>query len=120
MQQDRCAGERCQLRRGVDVVVVPVRAQDGHDAAPGDRLGDGSRIVRSIDDKDLVVIADQPHVVVDVPRSPVEREGAGGDDLVDAGCHGGAPCRKGRPHAARLSVSRHPMKFASMNFAATG
>ncbi len=67
----------------VDVVVVGVGAHDSDDAAAGDTLGDLLQVVRGVDDDDLVVVADDPHVVVDVPGASVEGERSGGDDVVD-------------------------------------
>ena len=46
-----------------------------------------ARVVRGVDDEHLLVVAEQPHVVVDVERLAVEREGAAGDGVVDPERH---------------------------------
>ncbi|MCO5555078.1 hypothetical protein L7F22_008618 [Adiantum nelumboides] len=83
VEQDR-RGEPVGQGRGlVDVVVVGVGAHDGLDAPVADGGGDGVGVVRGVDDEHLAVVADDPHVVVDVEGAAVEGEGAGGDDVVD-------------------------------------
>ena len=54
------------------VVVVPVRQHDRLHGAITDRLQNRRRVVCGIDDDDLVLVADHPDVVVDVPRAAVE------------------------------------------------
>ena len=51
--------------------VVAVRHDHRHDIAPGDGIDYLARAVRGVDDDDLIVIADHPHVVVDVPGATV-------------------------------------------------
>src|SRR6185312_495447 len=58
-------------------------AHDGHDAPIADAGGDLLQVVGCVDDEDLVLVADDPHVVVDVPGAAVEGERAGGDDVAD-------------------------------------
>jgi hypothetical protein len=65
------------------VVVVPVRAQDRPDRSIADGGGDRGGVVCRIDDEDLVVVADEPDVVVDVEVLAVEREDAGRRDVLD-------------------------------------
>ena len=69
-------------------------AGDGDDSAGADRRGDGVGIVRSVDDQHLVVIPQEPHVVVDVEGLAVEAEGAAGDEVLHAGGHGAATRRR--------------------------
>ena len=69
----RCAR---RARGGVDVVVVGVGAHDRAQPPVADRLGDGVGVVRGVDDDRLVVVADDPDVVVDVPGAAVEGERA--------------------------------------------
>src|SRR4051794_15752275 len=86
-EPDRGAGRLPQRRRGRDVVVVPMGEHDrGHPAA-ADRRDDRGGVVRRVDDEHLVVVPNQPDVVVDVEVLPIEAEDAGDDDLVDAGSH---------------------------------
>jgi hypothetical protein len=59
-----------------DVVVVTVRDDHRNDVSTCDGVDDSIRRVRGVDDYDLIVVADQPHVVVDVPRSATEAEGS--------------------------------------------
>ena len=59
----------------------PWVTHDRHDTCrPRDRLDDRAGVVRGVDDDDLVVVADHPDVVVDVPGAAVEAERARGDD----------------------------------------
>lgn len=76
MQENGGAGRPGEIGRGADVVVVPVGADDRGDTAPGDGGSDRPRVVRRVDDQDLLVVADQPHVVVDVERLAVQAERA--------------------------------------------
>ena len=95
------------LDRRVDVVVVPVRAARwrrprGSPTALDDRVG----VVGGVDDEHLVVVADEPDVVVDVPGAAVEAERARGDDLLDP-----QPPSEARPRSAgprRGASSRTP------------
>ena len=83
MQPDRRAGRLPQLDRGVDVVVVTVRTHDGDDAAARDAVEDRLGVMSGVDDHDLGIVADQPHVVVDRPLPAVDSERPRGDDAVD-------------------------------------
>ena len=76
VQQHRGADPLGELGRAADVVVVGVGAGDGDDGAVADGRGDGVGVVRRVEDEHLVVVAEQPDVVVDVERLPVEAEGA--------------------------------------------
>jgi hypothetical protein len=69
------------------MVVVGVGAGYGDDPAGTDRRGDGVRIVRGVDEEHLLVVPEQPYVVVDVERLAVEAEGATGDEVLYAGGH---------------------------------
>ena len=80
-------GGRGHLDRRVDVVVVPVGADHGDDAAVPHRGQDRLGVVRGVDHQHLVVVADQPDVVVDLPLAAVQRERPRGDDLLDPGRH---------------------------------
>lgn len=70
------------------MVVVPVRADDGDDGAVANRLGDRVRVVGGVDHQHLVIVAEQPHVVLDGEVLAVEGEAAVGADQVDAEGHG--------------------------------
>ena len=59
----------------VDVVVVPVGADDRDDPPFADGDHDGCRVVGRVDDEHLGVVTDEPDVVVDVPGATVELEG---------------------------------------------
>jgi len=84
VQEDgRAAGRTRQLVGGVDVVVVPVRAQDRPDRPIADCSRDRRGIVRGVDDEDLMVVADEPDVVHDVEVLAIEREDAGRRDVLD-------------------------------------
>src|SRR5690606_22810008 len=87
VQPDGGAGAVGEGGRGVDVVVVGVGAHDGRQPPLPHRLGDGVGVVGGVDDDRLVVVADDPHVVVDVPGAAVEAELSGGDEPFDAGGH---------------------------------
>ena len=77
----RAAGE---IVGRVDVVVVTVRADDRHDAAVTHRVDDRARVVRGVDDEHLVVVADEPDVVLDVVVLAVDREDPVRPDALDA------------------------------------
>ena len=76
-----------ELRGDGDVVVVAVRAHHGDDVPAADGVLDRLGVVRGVDDDHLVVVADDPDVVVDFPTAAVEFEGAVGDDAFDAAAH---------------------------------
>ena len=82
-EHGRAAGRTRQRVGGVDVVVVPVRAQDRPDRSVADGSDDRRGIVRRIDDEDLVIVTDEPDVVLDVEVLAVEREDAGRRDVLD-------------------------------------
>ena len=65
----RCARP---ARGGVDVVVVPVGQTIATTVRPPTAARIGGGVVGGVDDDDLVVVADDPDVVVDVPRAAVE------------------------------------------------
>jgi hypothetical protein len=67
------------------VVVVAVRAQDRRDRPVPHRGSDRRGVVGSVDDEDLVVVADEPDVVLDIEVLAVERENAGRRDVLDHG-----------------------------------
>ena len=75
------------LDGGVDVVVVAVGQDDGHHAPLAHPGQDGLRVVGRVDDQHLVLVADEPDVVLDLPLAAVESEGAGRDDSLDASGH---------------------------------
>src|SRR3954452_23909253 len=87
VEPDRRAGCLAQRRGGGDVVVVPVGEHDrGHPPA-ADGLDDRGGVVRGVDHQHLVVVPDQPDVVVDVEVLPVEAEHPADDDLLDPSGH---------------------------------
>ena len=49
-----------------------------------DRFDDGTMVVGRVDDHHLAVVTHDPDVVLDLEVSPVQREDAGGDHLLDA------------------------------------
>src|SRR5699024_583028 len=51
------------------------------------QLLDGLHIVRSVEDDALLVVAEHPHVVVDLMRLAVQAEGAGGDGMGESCGH---------------------------------
>jgi hypothetical protein len=67
----------------VDVVVVAVRAQDRGDLPVADGCENRRRVVRGIDDEHLVVVADQPDVVLDLEVFTVDREDPGRRHVLD-------------------------------------
>src|SRR5690606_2477549 len=76
----------CEVADDSHVVVVTMREQNGLDVSGSDRLGDRIDVVGGVDDDDLGIIADDPHVVVDVVRLPVEGECARCDEMLNS-CH---------------------------------
>src|SRR5690606_5998381 len=96
-----------------DVVVVAVRAQDRADVPVAHGGGDGVGVVGGVDDEHLLVVTDQPDIVVDVPGAAVEREGPGGDHPVDARAHQTTTERSTLPApmaAKAASTSSIPMR----------
>ncbi len=90
VERDRRAHRVGDLHRRVDVVVVPVGAHDGHDAPPADGVDDRPGLVRGIDDQALVVVTDDPDVVVDGEVLTVDRERSRGDDVLWRGRSSGS------------------------------
>ena len=74
VQQHRRADPLGQLGGAAHVVVVRVGAGDGHDGAVADCLGDDVRVVRRVEHQHLGVVAEQPHVVVDLEGLAVQAE----------------------------------------------
>jgi len=70
------------------MVIVRVSAHDADHAAASYSAEDGLRVMGGIDDEDLLVITDEPDVVVDLEVLTVEAEDSAGDDSFDAGAHG--------------------------------
>jgi hypothetical protein len=87
VQENRCVEPLRELWRHDDVVVVRVRTEDRDDGAIADGVEDRLCGVCRVDDEHLVVVADKPDVVVDVPSAPVETELPRRDDAVDAWTH---------------------------------
>ena len=73
-----------ELDRRVDVVVVAVGADDRDHPPAADAVDDRRGLVRGVDHEALVVVADDPDVVVDLEVLAVDREGPVGDDAVEA------------------------------------
>ena len=69
------------------MVVVGVGQQDLLHGAARDGARNLVHVVGGVNDNDRGVIADDPHVVVDVPAAAVQREGAGGDDSFNTFAH---------------------------------
>ena len=88
VEVDRPGNAGDELLHGVDVVVVRVSAHDADNTAASYSTEDGLRVMGGIDDEDLVVISDEPDVVVDLKILAVEAEDSAGDDSLDAGAHG--------------------------------
>ncbi len=61
-----------------------VGEQDRPDPTRPDEVEDRAGVVRRVDDDALVVVADHPHVVLDLPRPAVEAERPRGDRVLDA------------------------------------
>ena len=87
VQQDRRIDGLGQGHGHVDVVVVAVGADDGAHPAVADSGGDGFVVMGGVDHHHLLVVADEPDVVVDLEVAAIEREDATGDDAIDPGRH---------------------------------
>ncbi len=87
MQENWSAGFVRESAGCIDVIVVAVRADDRFDLSPCDPLEDRLVVMGGIDDDDLVVVADEPDVVVHVEVFAVQAEDPGGDDAVDSCGH---------------------------------
>jgi hypothetical protein len=74
VQRDHGVGRGRDLDRCVDVVVVPVRADDRDHSAVADCGEDLLGVMRRVDHEDLAVVADQPDVVLHLPLAAVEGE----------------------------------------------
>ena len=79
MQQHGRVERIAEFRCDRDMVVVAVGAHHGDHVATADGVDDRARIVCSVEDDNVVVVADDPDVVVDFPTATVEFEGAVGD-----------------------------------------
>ena len=105
MQPDRRAGGLGQGGGGVNVVIMGVGAQDGGEPARPDGGQDRVGVVRGVDNHAFGVVAKHPDVVVHVPGSPVEGEGAGRDEMVH-GEHQADP--SGQRRSSRISTRGKP------------
>ena len=119
MQDRRAARASREIGGRVDVVVVPVRAARSPTTRRSPTASTiGAGVVRGVDDEHLVVVADEPDVVLDLAVLAVEREDAVGADaarsrgIVRARRRSGAPRRAPscgtppRPRRARSSRRR--------------
>jgi hypothetical protein len=130
VQQHRGAHGLTEGRRDPDVVVVCVGAQHGQHLAARDQLEDRRDVVGRVDHDALGVVADHPHVVVDVERLAVQAERAGDDGVVDPGAHAAAPAgaspktttERSTPPAPIFSkaASMSPMPISSVTKASRG
>ena len=99
------AGRLGELHRGVDVVVVPVRAHDRHEPAARDSIDDRPGLVRGVDHEALLVVADDPDVVVDLEVLAVDREDPAGDHMVEAIRHSETTERRTSPRSILWNAS---------------
>ena len=99
-------------RRDPHVVVVGVGAHDRLHPAVPHHVHDRLDVVRRVDDHALVVVADHPHVVVDVEGLAVEGEGPAGDGVVDP------PGRAGRG-SHRITTERSTSPWCIFSKAAS-
>jgi hypothetical protein len=76
-----------ELLDGVDMVIVRVSAHDADHAAASYGAEDGLCVMGGIDDEDLLVVSDEPDVVVDLEVLTVEAEDSAGDDALNSGAH---------------------------------
>ena len=67
----------------VDVIVVGVRAHDGLERAVTNGANDGFVVVCTIKHDTLSIVADDPHIVVDVEVFAIKRKDARGGQMVD-------------------------------------
>src|SRR3954471_9879308 len=111
MQQNRRVEALCELWRHGYVVVVRVRTDHRDNLALADSVDDRLRGVRGIDHENLVVVADEPDVVVDVPTAPVETELPRRDNPVDAHAHSTTTERSTSP---RCMVSNASSTWSSL------
>src|SRR5690606_5643543 len=87
VQEQRSVYGICDVSGSTNVVIVSMGEQHGHPFAFTDSLADLGNIVGRVDHHDLGVIADDPDIVIDIARAAIQREGAGGDDVFNAGGH---------------------------------
>ncbi len=74
VQQDRRVDRVAQRDGGVDVVVVAVGEDDPLDLAAVDGVDDRLVVVSGIEDQHLLVVADEPDVVLHLPLASAESE----------------------------------------------
>ncbi len=79
MKQNRGPGLVRESAGCIDVIVVAVGTDDRFDLSPCDPLEDRHVVMGSVDDDDLVIISDEPDVVVYVEVLAVEAEDPGCD-----------------------------------------
>ena len=85
IQVDLCASRSREGNCLTNVIVVTVSADDSYNGASIDGGEDGVEFVRRVDHDDLVVITDEPHVVVDIPRAAIEGERSARHQSFNAG-----------------------------------
>ena len=83
VQQHRGVERLAQFGGDGDVVVVAVGAHHRDHVPAADGVDDRLRGVGGVEHHHIVVVADDPDVVVDVPTAAVELEGAAGDQALD-------------------------------------
>ncbi len=115
MQQHRGVERVTQFGRDRDMVVVAVRADHRDHVAAADGVDDRAGVVRGVENHDLVLVADDPDVVVDFPTAAVEFEGAVGDHTLDrAAVHFNTTTERSTSPACILwnasSMSSRPMR----------
>ena len=84
MQQHRGVQRITQFGRHRHMVVVAVGADHRDHVAAADGVDDRTGVVRGVENHHLVVVADDPDVVVDFPTAAIEFEGAVGNHTGDA------------------------------------
>lgn len=83
MQKNRSIQFHTEIRCDSYVIVVAMSTNDSDGIAACDRVDDRTGRMRGIDDHHLVVVTDQPDVVVDLPLATIERERPRRDHLLD-------------------------------------
>ncbi len=84
MKQHRAVQPLGKLRGNGHMIVVAVNTDDRGHVAAGDGLDDRLSVVCRVDDHHLAVVAAEPDVVVDLPRTAIQRESSCGEHILDA------------------------------------
>ena len=82
VKKDGSAGLICQISRRIDVIIVAMSTNDCLQLSTAEAFEDGAVVMSGIDNDCLVVVANDPDIVLYFVVAAVKAEYTGGDDVV--------------------------------------